>query len=280
MIKDGHKLIIPKRDSISVEKLFTHDFFAYLGLKNVHVRSVSQSSKESQIDVDTSVPIPHSVDPSDMGSELEEDITATNNVLTLPDPSIKHVDNPITEKDFEIPPAIDNNTRSVDGLIKGGGVLSSISNFFSSFLMKKSGSIETSMFKSTAEDSDIEIVFDKAGLDGSVILLKDLKSTPMNSTKTIYAMDIFGGMEYVEYAALSNCLDRQMEYMEMMGIQLKTWRVDLIYKIGDHYINFDIENMDAAEKGYNKGMREGKRDFLKGEIGVEAIKIKGTREGR
>jgi len=266
-VQDGHKIYIKKHANINVSKLFTHDFFNFLGIKGVSIHKV-HNNITSEIMNDTSLPMPYRSETDkgiDIGNDVNESIN--NKVFTLPDPSIPHENEPITMKDFELTP------------IKGGGMLSNIGHFFSSFLTRTKTNIEDSVLKTYTDDAnnnDIILEFDKLQYNNSIISLSEMGNKPI--TKTIYTLDILGGIDYLELENISKNLEKQMEFMEIMGVEIEYWNKENIYRIGDHYINFDTENIkrfiskEESMKGMNKLMEE--------IIGGEKRRIRGTREGR
>jgi hypothetical protein len=265
-LQDGNKLYVKKRLNINVSKLFTHDFFNYLGIQGVHIHKISESL-ESEIVIGASLPMPHSLDNTILESTIVNDVESTvnNDVFLLPDPSEPHENEAITLKDFELSP-----------MKTGGGIVSNISQFFSRFLNRGSTNIKNSLLSTNYDDAtntDILIEFDPQYIKDEMKNLSEMEKKKQK--KTICTLDILGGISYVELEYLSKSLDKQIEYMAFMNVEMNMWRKDSIYRIGNHFVNFDVEDIeDFTEKKYGK---KKKTDFMRELIGVESIKIRGTR---
>lgn len=272
-IQETHKyskIRLYRNPDINISKIFTKYFFSFIGIHDVEIHKIEHidTSNIDDISLSLSISMPHSTDSSNSSSTkiLSNKIGEVIDNAVLPDPGIPHVDRPITIHDFEIPPAIQ----------KGGGFFSGIGDFFSRFMYKNKNADKSSsqidVFGSNDNDNDIELVIKKRNHEDSLVSLSLMKSRK-NTSVSIYELKTLGGIEYLELEKILECLDKQLEYMRNIGLQIKMWRLEYIYKISDGYVCLDVENI---EKDMQKDNREFKKELMN-LLKIDISRIVGTR---
>ena len=271
-IQETHKyskIRLSRNPDINISKIFTKYFFSFVGIHDVEIHKIehTETSKVDDTSSSSSISIPHSSNSSSTKT-LSNKVGEIVDNAVLPDPGIPHVDRPITMHDFEIPPAIQ----------KGGGFFSAIGDFFSRFMYKNknadTSSSQIDVFGSNDNDNDIELVIKKRNHEDSLVSLSDMKSRKNNSV-SIYELNILGGIDYLELEKMFECLDRQIEYMVNIGLQIKMWRLEYIYKIGDGYVCLDVENIEKDTQRNNREFKKELTNLL--EMDTDISRIAGTR---
>jgi len=266
------KIRLSRNPDINISKIFTKYFFSFVGIHDVEIHKIQhiERSKVYDTSLSLSISMPHSSDSNNSYSTkiLSNKVGEIVDNAVLPDPGITHVDRPITMHDFEIPPAIQ----------KGGGFFSGIGDFFSRFMYKNkkhdTSSSQIDVFGSNDNDNDIELLIKKRNYEDSLVSLSDMKSRKNNSV-SIYELNILGGINYLELEQIFECLDKQLEYMRNIGLQIKKWRLEYIYKIGDGYVCLDVENIEKDMQKDNREFKKELMNLLEMDTGIS--RISGTR---
>ena len=126
----------------------------------------------------------------------------------------------------------------------------------------------------TSDDNDIEIVVKKGRHADNVISLSDMKLRKKEDT-SIYELNILGGIDYLELEKMFVCLDKQIEYMENLGLQIKIWRLEYIYRIEDGYVCLDVENIEKYTQRDDRAFKKELVNLI--EMDKDFSKIVGTR---
>jgi hypothetical protein len=276
--RSGNKLKLSRSDKIDISKLFTREFFDFMGIDDVHIHKVAVPV----LSVETFDLKPSSDVVQDDSRNRDPSSPALVGVetFTMPEPSSQHADIPLTKaSDFEIQRPIEPGQ-----IMKGGGMLNDIGSFFSSFLYRTSKPTTNHhpLKPDAMNNPGLELTFGKGATlhSHAIIPLSSIKPDT-SKVESIYRLNILGGIEYSDLETLSLCIDRQNEYMEKMGLQINAWRLDYVYKIHDTYVCFDVENISEIDDIGNsdKSMNDRKKEFMNMIIGDEYSKLKGTREG-
>ena len=280
IIREGNKIRITKRTDINLSKLFTKNFFVSLGMHPDEV-IVRRLNAHNTLSVDLTLP---SIDNIDNIEKKVDDVRIPDNNNTvikdlpdiqykdfvLPDPANKHIDQPITMSDFEIP-------RPIKG--GSGNFLSTMGNFFSGFLYK-SKLHDDHPLKTSVDDltnTDLEVIFKPKHRLFLTLSLADMEKNKGDVSPNIFQIPILGGVEYKDLEALSSCLDKQIEYMDAMGVQITEWRKEYIYKIGDVYVCMDVSKIQDKTQDISEVLKI-KKELMRGIIGLESPKLRGLRE--